>query len=91
MRADAGYFTGDLARSAHAERIGFAIGAKPIAPLWRMLGGIADGALVAATVLTPPAEIRVRSEWPSCAVCCWSRTPSTIRCVCRGPRAGVPS
>jgi Transposase DDE domain group 1 len=33
LRADAGYFAGELARAAHAEGIGFAIGAKRIAPL----------------------------------------------------------
>jgi hypothetical protein len=42
LRADAGYFAGALARAAHDERISFAIGAKRIAPLWRLLGGIAD-------------------------------------------------
>ena len=44
LRADAGYFAGQLARAAHEERIGFAIGAKRIAPLWRLLDGIADDA-----------------------------------------------
>ena len=43
MRADAGYFAGQLARAAHDEQIGFAIGAKRIAPLWRLLAGIAEG------------------------------------------------
>jgi hypothetical protein len=43
MRADAGYFAGALARAAHDEHISFAIGAKRIAPLWRLLAGIADG------------------------------------------------
>jgi hypothetical protein len=42
MRADAGYFAGDLARAAHFEGIEFAIGAKRIAPLWRLLSGIAE-------------------------------------------------
>ena len=42
MRADAGYFAGQLARAAHKERIAFAIGAKRIAPLWRLLAGIAE-------------------------------------------------
>jgi hypothetical protein len=42
MRADAGYFAGQLARAAHDERIAFAIGAKRIAPLWRLLAGIAE-------------------------------------------------
>ena len=43
MRADAGYFAGALARAAHDEHISFAIGAKRIAPLWRLLAGIAGG------------------------------------------------
>jgi Transposase DDE domain group 1 len=42
MRADAGYFAGALARAAHEEKIAFAIGAKRIAPLWRLLAGIAE-------------------------------------------------
>jgi hypothetical protein len=42
LRADAGYFAGDLARAAHFEGVGFAIGAKRIAPLWRLLCGVAD-------------------------------------------------
>ena len=42
LRADAGYFAGQLARAAHDELIAFAIGAKGIAPLWRLLAGIAD-------------------------------------------------
>ena len=42
LRADAGYFAGQLARAAHEEKIAFAIGAKRIAPLWRLLAGIAD-------------------------------------------------
>jgi len=41
LRADAGYFAGQLARAAHDEKIAFAIGAKRIAPLWRLLAGIA--------------------------------------------------
>jgi hypothetical protein len=44
MRADAGYFAGQLARTAHDGHISFAIGAKRIAPLWRLLGGIAEDA-----------------------------------------------
>ncbi len=41
-RADAGYFAGQVARAAHDEHISFAIGARRIAPLWRLLDGIAD-------------------------------------------------
>jgi hypothetical protein len=44
MRADAGYFAGPLARAAHDAHIGFTIGAKRIAPLWRLLAGIAEDA-----------------------------------------------
>jgi hypothetical protein len=43
MRADAGYFAGALARVAHDAHISFAIGAKRIAPLWRLLAGLGDG------------------------------------------------
>jgi Transposase DDE domain group 1 len=44
LRADAGYFAGALARAAHDEKIAFAIGAKRIAPLWRLLAGIPEDA-----------------------------------------------
>jgi len=43
LRADGGHFAGQLARAAHDEHIAFAIGTKRIAPLWRLLAGIADG------------------------------------------------
>jgi hypothetical protein len=72
VRADAGYFAGQLARAAHDARIGFAIGAKRIAPLWRLLAGIAedawhdaidmDGAQVAVAEYCPdwwPADTRL--------------------------------
>ncbi len=72
LRADAGYFAGALARAAHDERIGFAIGAKRIAPLWRLLAGVAeddwheaigmDGAQVAVAGYCPdwwPANTRL--------------------------------
>jgi Transposase DDE domain group 1 len=42
LRADAGYFAGALARAAHDEHIFFAIGAKRIAPLWRLLDGVGE-------------------------------------------------
>ncbi len=42
MRADAGYFAGELARAAHFADVEFAIGAKRIAPLWRLLDGVAE-------------------------------------------------
>jgi Transposase DDE domain group 1 len=42
LRADAGYFAGELARVAFFAGVGFAIGAKRIAPLWRLLAGIQE-------------------------------------------------
>lgn len=42
LRADAGYFAGELARAAHCEGAEFAIGAKRIAPLWRLLAAVAE-------------------------------------------------
>jgi len=42
LRADAGYFAGALARAARNEHVAFAIGAKRIAPLWRLLAGLAE-------------------------------------------------
>src|SRR5260370_37439515 len=41
-RVDAGYFAWQVARAAHDEHIAFAIGARRIAPLWRLLDGIAE-------------------------------------------------
>ena len=42
LRGDAGYFAGELARAAHFAEVEFAIGAKRIAPLWRLLDGLAE-------------------------------------------------
>ena len=39
LRADAGYFAGQLARAALFADLEFAIGARRIAPLWRLLDG----------------------------------------------------
>jgi hypothetical protein len=68
LRADAGYFAGALARAAMVAGVGFAIGAKRIAPLWRILAGVAeddwidaidrDGAQVAVARYCP-------DWWPS--------------------------
>jgi hypothetical protein len=72
LRADAGYFAGQLARAAMVAGVGFAIGAKRIAPLWRILAGVAeddwidaidmDGAQVAVADYCPdwwPAATRL--------------------------------
>jgi hypothetical protein len=68
LRVDAGYFAGELARVAFFAKVQFAIGAKRIAPLWRLLGGISeddwtdaidmDGAQVAVADYRP-------AWWPS--------------------------
>lgn len=42
LRVDAGYFAGSLARAALVAQVEFAIGAKRIAPLWRILDGVTD-------------------------------------------------
>jgi hypothetical protein len=72
LRADAGYFAGQLAPAARDAHISFAIGARRIAPLWRLLAGIAgedwhdaidmDGAQVAVAEYCPdwwPANTRL--------------------------------
>ena len=62
LRAGAGYFAGELARAAHFATIEFAIGAKRIAPLWRLLEGLAESAWTEA--IDMPAR---RSRWPTTA------------------------
>jgi len=49
LRADAGYFAGDLARAATAAGMDFAIGAKRITTMWKALAGIAEDAWRDAT------------------------------------------
>ena len=63
MRADAGYFAGELAGAAHDAKISFAIGAKRIAPLWRLLAGIADDAWHDATGMSG-AQVAVAEYCP---------------------------
>ena len=70
LRADAGYFAGQLARAAHDAHISFAIGAKRIAPLWRLLAGIADDAWHDAIEMG-----NARSRWLSTARTGGRRTP----------------
>jgi hypothetical protein len=85
VRADAGYFAGELARVAHLEGVFFAIGAKRIAPLWLLLGGLGeddwadaidmDGAQVAVAGYRP-------EWWPAATDCLIRRvrlTPSRSR------------
>jgi Transposase DDE domain group 1 len=63
VRADAGYFAGALARAAHDEHISFAIGARRIAPLWRLLDGISEDARADATGMDN-AQVAVAAYCP---------------------------
>jgi Transposase DDE domain group 1 len=65
LRTDAGYFAGDLARAAHAEGVEFAIGAKRIKPMWRMLDGLGEADWTDAIEMTG-AQVAVanyRPDW----------------------------
>jgi hypothetical protein len=65
LRADAGYFAGELARAAHAEGIEFAIGGKRIATLWQMLAGLTEDDWTDAIDMTG-AQVAVanyRPDW----------------------------
>jgi len=71
LRADAGYFAGELARVALFEGIEFAIGAKRIAPLWRILDGIAETDWADAIDMTG-AQVAVadyRPDWWPAKTC----------------------
>jgi hypothetical protein len=63
LRADAGYFAGELARVAFFAGVQFAIGAKRIAPLWRLLSGINEQDWVDAIDMTG-AQVAVADYRP---------------------------
>jgi hypothetical protein len=65
QRADAGYFAGELARAALLAGVAFAIGARRIAPLWRILDGIdADAWTDAIDMPTAQAAVaRYCPDW----------------------------
>ncbi len=67
LRADAGYFAGDLARAAAAAGMDFAIGAKRITSMWKALAGIAGDAWRDATGMAN-AQVAVSpykpADWP---------------------------
>jgi hypothetical protein len=65
LRTDAGYFAGELARTAQILGVEFAIGARRIAPLWRLLAGVAENAWTEAIDMTG-AQVAVtdyRPDW----------------------------
>jgi Transposase DDE domain group 1 len=63
LRADAGYFAGELARAALLAQVEFAIGARRIAPLWRILDGVAETAWTDAIDMTG-AQVAVTAYCP---------------------------
>lgn len=63
LRADAGYFAGELARAALLAEVEFAIGAKRIAPLWRLLEGL-DEADWADAINMAGAQVTVAGYCP---------------------------
>ncbi len=78
-RIDAGYFAGQVARAAHDEHLFFAIGARPIAPLWRLLDGIAEAdwheAIEMEHAQVAVADYRRRRWERECSL----RTPHGVR------------
>ncbi|MGH3887758.1 MAG: transposase, partial [Pseudonocardiaceae bacterium] len=64
LRADGGYFAVDLAVAAHREGVGFAIGAKRIAPVWQALAGISESDWVDAIDM-PGAQVAVAPYCPA--------------------------
>jgi hypothetical protein len=90
LRADAGYFAGDLARAAAAHGTEFAIGAKRITSMWRALGGIADdawrdaiGMQNAQVAVSPYAP----ADWPQRTVLLIRRVRLDPEQVSAGPRS----
>jgi hypothetical protein len=63
LRADAGYFAGELARAALFAGVEFAIGARRIAPLWRILDGVAETDWIDAIDMTG-AQVAVAEYCP---------------------------
>ena len=82
LRADAGYFAGQLARAALFAGVEFAIGAKRIAPLWRILSGVAETDWVDAIDMDG-AQVAVAAYCPD-----W--WPATTRLLIRRVRLDVP-
>jgi Transposase DDE domain group 1 len=67
LRADAGYFAGELARAAAKEDMAFAIGAKRISSMWKALAAVPDDAWRDATDMQG-AQVAVSpykpTDWP---------------------------
>jgi hypothetical protein len=67
LRADAGYFAGELARAAAKEDMAFAIGAKRIPSMWKALAAVGEDAWRDATGMDN-AQVTVSpykpADWP---------------------------
>ena len=81
LRADAGYFAGQLARAALFTNIEFAIGARRSAPLWRILDGIGETDWTDAIDM-PAAQVAVAGYCPN-----W--WPASTRLLIRRVRLDV--
>lgn len=90
LRADAGYFAGELARVAFLEGVEFAIGAKRIAPLWRLLDGISESDWADAIDMEG-AQVAVADYrpdwWPADTVLLIRRTRLDISQISGDPRS----
>src|SRR3954451_6742626 len=64
LRAGAGYFAGQLARAALFADVEFAIGARRIVPLWRLLDGIGEADWTEAIDM-PGAQVAVADYCPN--------------------------
>jgi hypothetical protein len=64
LRADAGYFAGELARAAAAGNMVFAVGAKPISSMWKALAAIREDAWRDA-IDRPNAQVAVSRHRPA--------------------------
>lgn len=64
VRADAGYFAGQLARACLFADVEFAIGARRTAPLWRLLDGVAADGWTDAVDMTG-AQVAVAEYCPN--------------------------
>lgn len=64
VRTDAGYFAGSLTRAALFADVEFAIGARRIAPLWRLLDGLDEDAWSDAIDMTG-AQVAVAPYCPN--------------------------
>jgi Transposase DDE domain group 1 len=78
LRADAGFFTGQLARAALGMGVESAIGARRIAPLWRLLDRISEQDWAEAVDM-PAAQVAVADYCPD-----W--WPATTRLLIRRVR-----